>query len=186
MPKKIPRKNKAEYLIDGIRYKTKALYDFHKECKEAVRRGLIKDFEVPSKLSTKSRYTTYKPVVNGITFDSMMEARYYLFLLEEKKQGKIKDFKMQVPFELQPKFKKKNGKTVRAIDYVADFVIDDVTVVDVKGVETDTFKLKAKLFNYKYSGLELKILQFYPETNEWMELSEIRKLRKQNKIGTRK
>ena len=185
MPKKIPRKNKVEYLIDGIRYKTKALYDFHKECKDAVRRGLIKDFEVPSKLSTKSRYTTYKPVVDGIQFDSMMEARYYLFLLEGKRQGKIKEFKMQVPFVLQPKFKK-DGKTVRAIEYVADFVIDSSTVVDVKGVETEVFKLKAKLFNYIYPGLKLRILQFYPDENSWLELSEIRKLRKQNKVGTTK
>lgn len=184
MQRKIPRKNKVEYLIDGIRYKTRALYEFHKECKEAVKRGLIEDFEVPSKLSNKSRYTTYKPVVNGIKFDSMMEARYYLFLLEEKKQGKIKEFKMQVPYILQPKFKK-DGKVIRAIEYVTDFVIDNTIIVDIKGVETEVFRLKAKLFNYIYPGLTLKVLQFYPETNEWLELSEIRKLRKQNKVGTK-
>jgi hypothetical protein len=37
-----------------------------------------------------------------------------------------------------------NGKTV---------------VEDVKGVETEVFKLKKKIFEYKYPNLELKIIR---------------------------
>jgi len=46
---------------------------------------------------------------------------------------------------------------------VADFVIvnnDGTTdVVDVKGFETQVFKIKKKLFEYKYPELSLKVVK---------------------------
>lgn len=87
--------------------------------------------------------------------------RYYQQLKLMEKQGLIKDIKLQVKFELQPKYKK-NGKTIRAINYIADFVYTDVKtgqmiVEDVKSEATKTqvYKLKKKLFEYKYD-LEIK------------------------------
>jgi len=70
----------------------------------------------------------------------------------------------QVRFELQPKFRLDHNDTlVRAIGYIADFVIGptvldgDTTiplpgsmVIDAKGKETPEFKTKAKLFRYKF------------------------------------
>ena len=47
--------------------------------------------------------------------------RYYQQLKLMERQGLIKDIKLQVKFELQPKYKK-NGKTIRAINYIADFM----------------------------------------------------------------
>ena len=55
-------------------------------------------------------------------------------------------------FELQPRFKKE-GKTYRPITYIADFVVyyeDKTYVIDTKGAETTEFKLKKKLFEYKF------------------------------------
>ncbi len=62
--------------------------------------------------------------------------RYYQQLKLIERQGLIKDIKLQVKFELQPKYKK-NNKTIRAINYIADFTYFDVNkgkiiIVDTK------------------------------------------------------
>src|SRR5690554_128886 len=107
----------------------------------------------------KSKYNNQKTMVDGIKFDSKKEAEYYCQLKLLKQAGKIKDYGLQPRYELQPAFKK-NGKKYRAITYIADFVItnnDGTTeVVDIKGVETQVFKIKRKLFEYKYPDLNLK------------------------------
>ena len=66
---------------------------------------------------------------------------------------------LQPRFLLQESFKK-NGKTFRKIEYIADFMYEEdgkVIVEDVKGMKTDVFKLKRKLFEYKYPDLTLKL-----------------------------
>lgn len=182
--KKIPKKIKKAYQIDNVTYESKTLYDFHVECERMYRRGLIDSFEVPKTTGKKSRYTTYKPVINDIKFDSMMEARYYLKLLKDKADGLIMDFKLQYPFCLQPKFKK-NGKTYRGIEYVCDFFVyidkDKREVIDVKGKETVEFKIKKKMFEYKYPELNLKVIQYYEPTEEWLDLDEIKRLIRKKK-----
>lgn len=110
----------------------------------------------------KNKYNNKKTEIDGITFDSKKEAEYYSMLKILKQAGEIKDFGLQPRYELQPKFSK-NGKTYRAITYIADFVIvnlDGTTeVVDVKGVETQVFKIKKKMFEYQYPDLSLKIVK---------------------------
>lgn len=113
----------------------------------------------------KSKYNNRKTVVDGITFDSKKEAEYYLKYKMLKKAGQIKDIELQPRFELQPKYKR-NGKTVRAITYVADFKItwadDRIEIIDVKGskaFQTQVYKLKKKMFEYRYP--ELSIVEKY-------------------------
>ena len=64
-----------------------------------------------------------------------------------------------MPFELQPSFKYK-GKTIRAIKYIADFVItypDGKTeVVDTKGYRTKDYLLKRKMLLHKYPDINFK------------------------------
>ncbi len=100
--------------------------------------------------------------MDGIKFDSKKEAEYYCQLKLLKQAGKIKDYKLQPRYELQPAFEK-NGKKYRAITYIADFAIinnDGTTeVVDIKGVETQVFKIKKKLFEYMYPDLKLKVVK---------------------------
>ena len=91
-----------------------------------------------------NKYRNEKISVDGIKFDSKLEARRYyeLKLLERAKE--IKDLRRQVTFELQPNYKKKN-KTIRAINYIADFVYYDVkqnkTIIeDTKGFKTEVYK----------------------------------------------
>lgn len=110
----------------------------------------------------QNKYRNHKTTIDGITFDSKKEAEYYCQLKLLKKAGEIKDFGMQQRYELQPEFNK-NGKKYQSITYVADFVIvnnDGTTeVIDVKGFETKEFKIKKKLFEYKYPDLSLKVVK---------------------------
>jgi len=103
----------------------------------------------------KMKYKNQKIMIDGIKFDSKREAEYFLYLKQLQKDGLISDLELQPKFELQPHFKF-NGKMVRAINYIADFRYYDVkkgeyVVVDVKGMKTDVYKLKKKLFEYKYN-----------------------------------
>ena len=182
--KKQPKKIKKIYRIEEFSYKNKSLYDFHLECKEARNDGAITSFEIPTTTSTKSRYTTYKPIINNIQFDSLMEAKYYVKLCYDLKDGKIKNFERQRHFELLPKFKK-NGKSYRGIEYVCDFYVinkdDSYSVIDVKGKETVEFKIKHKMFEYKYPEYSLSVIQFYEPQSEWLTLDEIKKINKNKK-----
>lgn len=117
---------------------------------------------LPGGNQKENKYKNIKTVIDDITFDSKKEADYYCQLKILKRAGEIKDFGLQQRYELLPTFKK-NGTTYRAITYVADFVIDNLDgttdVVDTKGVETQVFKIKQKLFEYMYPDLELKIIK---------------------------
>lgn len=104
-----------------------------------------------------SKYHATKTTVDGITFDSLKEANRYLVLKGMEEDGSIEDLRRQVRYELVPAFDV-DGKHYRPVFYVADFVYveDGKTVVeDVKGMRTDVYKLKSKLFARRY-GMSIK------------------------------
>lgn len=97
--------------------------------------------------------------MNGITFDSRREADRYLTLKAMEEEGLIGDLRRQVRYELVPAFDV-DGRHYRPVFYVADFVyVDKETckevVEDVKGMKTDVYKLKSKLFARRY-GMSIK------------------------------
>ena len=101
-----------------------------------------------------SKYKNTKVFINGVKIDSKKEAKRLTELELLQKAGKIKDLQKQVKYELQPKYKL-NKKTIREISYIADFVYYDIdkkdyVIEDVKGYRTDLYKLKKKMFMYKY------------------------------------
>lgn len=110
----------------------------------------------------RSKYNNKKTVVDGIVFDSQMEAKYYNALKLLQAAGEVTKIELQPKFELLPTFTK-NGVTHRAITYTADFKVTyvdgKVEIVDVKGVETQVFKIKQKLFEHKYPDLSLKVVK---------------------------
>ena len=114
------------------------------------------------KTKMRSKYNNIKTTIDGIEFDSRKEADYYCKLKLLKRAGEIKDFGLQPRYELQPGFDK-NGKRHRPITYVADFIVDNLDgttdIIDIKGVETQVFKIKQKLFEYKYPGKNLKVIK---------------------------
>lgn len=108
-----------------------------------------------------NKYGNKKVLIDGIKFDSMAEGRRYKELKLMQRAGIIKELQLQPKFLLQESFKK-NGKTYRKIEYSADFKYIEkgkVVVEDVKGKETEVFRIKHKLFEYKYRDLELKLVK---------------------------
>ena len=108
-----------------------------------------------------SKYKNKKVQIDMYVFDSIAESRRYKELALLEKAGEIENLQLQPKFLLQDSFKK-NGKTYRKIEYIADFMYEEkgkVIVEDVKGMETKEFKIKRKLFEYKYPDLELKLIK---------------------------
>lgn len=106
-----------------------------------------------------SKYHARKTTVDGITFDSRREADRYLVLKSMEEDGAIEDLRRQVRYELVPAFDV-DGKHYRPVCYVADFVYADKetgkeVVEDVKGMRTDVYRLKSKLFARRY-GMSIK------------------------------
>lgn len=134
----------------------------------------------------RSKYGAKKITIDGYTFDSKDEGKYYEYLKKLKAQNKILNFELQPKYELQPGFKK-NGKTYRAITYAPDFLIYHLDgteeLIDVKGMSTQQGELRKKIFDYKYPELKLTWLSRslkYSSTG-WIEYDELKKIRRENK-----
>lgn len=92
-------------------------------------------------------------------FDSAKEWRRNQELETLQRAGEISELNRQVPFTLMPSYTiadkttKQGFKTIREIRYIADFTyrLKDGTriIEDVKGMQTDVFKLKRKLLERK-------------------------------------
>jgi len=101
-----------------------------------------------------------KRTCDGVLFASRLEMLVYQAL---KEQLEPDEFTLQPRFELQPAFKL-FGRKVQAIVYVGDFllgpprVLDDEplqpgqVVLDAKGVRTDVYSLKSRLFKFTYQA----------------------------------
>ena len=172
-------------VVEGIRYKTRSIADTHRAWAQDE---LVTSFTLPTAEDSKikSKYGALKAEVNGSIFDSIMEAKFYVYLLHLQHNGEIQGFDCQVKYELQPKYRSKHtGKIVRPIYYIPDFVITkndgSITAVDGKGQETDVFKLKQKMFEYKYPDIDFYCVQWRASSNDWMTLDEIKEIRKDNK-----
>lgn len=105
-----------------------------------------------------SKYGAVRTTVKGITFDSKAESRYYLYLLSEQKQGRIKEIELQPEFIIIEPYKI-GKRRVAATKYVADFKVTyadgRIEIIDVKGMKTPVYRLKKKLVESKY-GIEIK------------------------------
>lgn len=105
-----------------------------------------------------SKYHSIKTQVDGITFDSKLEATRYCELKLLVKANVIKDLRLQVPYELIPKHTIE-GISVRATKYIADFVYWDneknVEIVeDTKGFKTAEYRKKKKQLKQRY-GIDI-------------------------------
>ncbi len=81
------------------------------------------------------KYNAKATVVDGIRFDSKKEARYYGELKFRQRAGEVLCFLRQVPIHLP-------GQTRLVIDFLEFHTDGSVHLVDTKGVQTETFKLK--------------------------------------------
>lgn len=94
-------------------------------------------------------------------FDSKKEASHFGNLIQLLKAGVISELKLQPEFDIIPQVKW-NGKTLCKIKYIADFQYkqnDMEIVVDVKGLKTDVYNLKKRLFLIQYP--QYKFVEIY-------------------------
>ncbi len=130
--------------------------------------------------SKKAKYNAVRVTVGSVTFDSKAEERRYYQL---RNDPNVKEVEVHPTYEIFPAVRKClrckelfelpiskcpnkgcKGKllVLRSISYVADFRVTymdgRVEIEDVKGVETEVFKLKRKLFEAAYPDLTLTVV----------------------------
>lgn len=109
-----------------------------------------------SPMAYGNKYHNTKVIYNGIKFDSKKEMQRYKELELLESTDYICNLELQKKFLLQDGYTNAKGKKIRPIYYIADFYyydyIDNKWIVeDTKGVRTEVYKLKKKLFEYKYN-----------------------------------
>lgn len=107
-----------------------------------------------------NKYNARRTVVDGITFASKGEAERYRQLKLLEYGGRISDLVLQPKFVIQEPFIDGCGIRHRGITYRADFQYVDrgnLVVEDFKGEQTEVFKLKMKLFLYRYRNVVFRI-----------------------------
>ena len=115
-----------------------------------------------------SKYSARKKEIDGHMFDSTAEALAYQVLRRWEQAGAISGLKLQPRFVIVEASLDAQGLKVRAREYVADFEYSqDVrrVVVDVKGVSTQLYSLKKRLFTVQYlvTGIVNQFLEWTPQ-----------------------
>lgn len=126
-----------------------------------------------------SKYKSKKSECEGIMFDSEAERDFYIYLMKKYSRDIII---IQPSYTLLESFRDNQGKLVRAITYKGDFEVNG-TVYDVKGMVLPLFVIKEKLFKKKFPEKTLKVICKAPKYTgkEWIELSELKEIRRNKK-----
>lgn len=100
----------------------------------------------------ENKYKNVKTEVNGITYHSKLEGKYAFELNARMLAGEIKEWERQVKIDLSV-----GGHHI--CNYYVDFAITHLDetreYVEVKGFETEVWRLKWKLFEALYSDLPM-------------------------------
>lgn len=99
---------------------------------------------------------------HGFVADSTAEARRYGQLLLRQRSGEITDLAVHPRYTLAPAFRDGDGHVQRGIEYEADYsYLEDgrEVVEDVKGVETQTWRLKRALFLRVHRDCVLRVIR---------------------------
>lgn len=109
------------------------------------------------------KYNAKKAKRGNLTFDSQAEARRYDELILLLRAGQIRNLQLQKTYCLQEPFTGLDGRRVLGVDYKADFDYERKTAPDrygnicwlrvtedVKGVRTESYSIKARMFHARY------------------------------------
>ncbi len=115
-----------------------------------------------------SKYNARKKELDGFTFDSAGEAEAYRYLKRDESIGVIRNLELQPRYVLQvcthhvtsdaiKRRTKAGSQKARNVVYVPDFrFLDqngDTHVIDFKGFQTATYKVKRSIFREKYPNV---------------------------------
>ena len=121
----------------------------------------LKDGKVVNKTKS-SKFNNVKSEIDGHKFDSKKESEFYGSLKIKKQAGLIKDFKMQVPYEIIV-------NNIRIANYFLDFLVENndgtIEYIDIKGkdkktnkfIKTGVFALKKRLVEAIY-GIKISMI----------------------------
>lgn len=172
------KKNKSEgkishkkTTIDGITFDSKMESDYYIYLKEEKKAGRVLDFELQPVYVLQPKYIYFNGVVVTENEPSYNEVN-----------------------KLRIKHNKENPNNkvniVQAIKYKSDFKITykdkSIKVIDVKGVKTADFKLKEKMFNYKYPHIPFECVIWDGPSKAWLEYSEYEAAKKARKSAKSK
>lgn len=110
---------------------------------------------ITPKAPKPSKYRNNKTLLDGIIFDSKVEAERYAELKLLAKSGKITNFARQIVFELAPSVVI-NGRKRPPLRYIADFSYEidgEYILEDVKGSKkvTEGYRIKRHLMKSIFS-----------------------------------
>lgn len=111
---------------------------------------------VPVRVAGFSKYHATPTVVDGVRFDSHLEARHYSQLRLLQRIGSVLELERQPVFDLVV-----GGCCVAR--YIADFRVvfadGEIQIRDCKGVRTPVYRLKRKLFEALYPFRIVEIIR---------------------------
>lgn len=122
---------------------------------------VIKDGKIVTK-SKSSKFNNVKVDIDGHTFDSKKEAEFYGQLKIKKNAGLIKDFQMQVRYDIIV-------NSIMIGKYFLDFLVENndgsIEYIDIKGkdsktnkfIKTGVFALKKRLVEAIY-GINISMV----------------------------
>jgi hypothetical protein len=119
----------------------------------------------------QKKYRNERVKVGNHFFDSKAEYRRYNELKAREMAGEIRDLEIHPAYVILPDFTRR-GKAYKGVLYVADFSYKEwrkektssqlhwaYVVEDVKGVETEAFRVKKKLFLATYPGIIFRVVK---------------------------
>jgi hypothetical protein len=121
----------------------------------------LKDGKIVNK-SKSSKFGNVKVEIDGHKFDSRKESEFYGSLKIKKQAGLIKNFKMQVPYNIVV-------NNIHIANYFLDFEVENkdgtIEYIDIKGkdkktnkfIKTGVFALKKRLVEAIY-GIKISMI----------------------------
>lgn len=163
---KIAHKNT---IVDGIKFDSKMESDYYIYLKEQQRLGHVKSFTLQPEFILQPKYFVLDN--HRYTYEDGLIDIYEEADKRRKKHNKANpDNKINI---------------VQAIKYIADF---DITytdgsrkIIDTKGIKTADFKIKEKMFNFRYPHIAFECVIWNGKEKAWVNFDTYQKSKKAGK-----
>lgn len=133
-----------------------------------------------------NKFKAKKTQVGNITFDSRIEARFYVRLCALQKANLIKSVDIQPKHLLQDSFVDRCGIKHQPIYYIGDFEVvfpdGTIKIYDTKGNKTKEYSLKKKLLLFRYQDIifeEVFSAEEHPVCDRVLMADEVRAIKKE-------